>query len=374
MKLTVARRDLHPALAAVSRIVEARNTVPILSNVALEATGERLTIHGTDLDIEARARIEASIDSPGALTISAARFKDIVGKLGDGPIRIESDESAGLLKISAARSKFSLATLPIADFPDLTTGELPHHFGLAGDLLAAAFEACTFAISTEETRYYLNGVYVHAAEGRLVFVSTDGHRLSKWTTEAPEGCDGMPGVIVPRKTVAEIARLAKGNPNRVAIALSDSKIQVTLGDTVLVSKLIDGTFPDYGRVIPRDYPSAVEIDRSAFSAAADRVLTISSERGRAIRCDVDPGRPEMILDVANPDAGTATETVSLGDTVGDTPVVVGVNGRYLVDALASIGGDAVRVAFADAGSPILLTPTDDPAGLRRTIVIMPMRV
>jgi DNA polymerase-3 subunit beta len=243
---------------------------------------------------------------------------------------------------------------------------------------AEALEGVALAISTEETRYYLNGVYIHlgGAESRLLtFVATDGHRLSLVRRDCPDGADGMPGVIVPRKTVAEVSKLCRGNPKEARLSISDTKIRFEIGDVTLVSKLIDGTFPEYDRVIPAKTATTASavIQREATRDAVDRVMTMNAERGRAVKVTIDGATMEMRLDVSDPDRGNATETVGL---VSAEPIdiAIGLNGRYLVEALDALGGDTVSIAATDPGSPVLMTPADDLAGTRRLIVVMPMRV
>lgn len=375
MKLTVARRDLHPALAVAQRIVERRNTVPILSNVLLTADARGLTLRATDLDVEVSTRIEAAVEEPGAITVSAGRLHDIVGKIADGQIRLEAaGETASEVRLVSGRARFALQVLPASDFPEMADGDLPHAFGLAADLLAADLEAVGIAISTEETRYYLNGVFVHVIGGVLLtFVATDGHRLSLVRRDCPDGATGMPGVIVPRKTVIEVGKLCRGEAKEVRISVSESKIRFEVGETTLVSKLIDGTFPDYERVIPGPAPISAEIRREEARDAVDRVMTVSSERSRAVRLAIDAAAAEMRLEVANPDGGSAAETIDMARAEGGD-ITIGLNGRYFAEALDALTGETIAIGATDPGSPVRLTPTDDRDGARRLIVVMPMRV
>lgn len=374
MKLTIARRDLHPALSGVQRIVERRNTLPILSNVLLMADDRGLTLRATDLDIEVSTHVAAEVEEAGTITVPAARLHDIVGKLADGQIRLEAaGDMASTVEITSGRARFALQALPASDYPNLAVGDLPWAFALPADLVGAALEAVDFAISTEETRYYLNGVFLHATEGLLAFVATDGHRLSLARRDLPDGAAGMPGIIVPRKTVAEIAKLCRGNPKEARVALSDGKIRFELGDTVLLSKLIEGTFPDYGRVIPTGSTTFVTLSREEAKDAVDRVTTITAERGRAVKLTIDAAANEMRFEVENPDAGQAAETIGVTSREGDG-LVIGLNGKYLTAALEALPGAAVRMHLTDPGSPVLMTPADDPTGSRRAVVVMPMRV
>lgn len=376
MHLTIEREALHVALAQTARVVERRTTIPVLSNVLLEAEGDRLTLTATDLDMEVRVKAEAIVTQPGAITVPAGPFSGLVAKLPSGPISLVTDGGAQL-SIGAGRSKARLNALPDGDFPRLDAGALPISFALPPEVLIDAIEAVSFAISSEEIRYYLNGIYIHASEDHLVAVATDGHRLSRWRRPMPDGAAGMPGVIVPRKAVGEIAKLAsegkKAGADRITVALSDAKIRVEIGQTVLTSKLIDGTFPDYSRVIPREWASEAVLDQAEAAAAIDRVATISSDRGRAIKLTIEGGL--LKLDATNPDTGTASEemTISGGpDTIFET----GFNSRYLADVLAALRTETVILRLAEnAGAPCIFVPATQPAGgADRLIVLMPMRV
>ena len=256
MRFVADRNSLLRALGHITGIVEKRNTIPILSNILIgaEASGV-LTLKATDLDMEAIETIPAKVSTPGAATVPAHTLHDIVRKLPDGAeIDIELKGPEGRLKVTAGRASFELSILPADEFPDMGQAELPHRFTVEGGELKRLFEKSRFAISTEETRYYLNGIYLHRVEGgaspKLRAVATDGHRLAQVETEATSGTEGMPGVIVPRKAVAEIIKLLDDGQAPVEVALSPAKIRFAVGEVVLTSKLIDGSFPDYARVIP----------------------------------------------------------------------------------------------------------------------------
>ncbi|MGL4438130.1 MAG: DNA polymerase III subunit beta, partial [Bosea sp. (in: a-proteobacteria)] len=255
MKVTVERSQLLKALGHVHRVVERRNTIPILSNVLMNANVMGLKLKATDLDIEVVETIQADVSMQGAITVPAHVIYDIVRKLPDGSqVSLETSGETGQMTLRSGRSRFVLQTLPETDFPDITAGEMPHVFTLASAEFKRLIDKTQFAVSTEETRYYLNGIYFHTLEvegnALLRAVATDGHRLARVDTPAPKGSAGMPGVIVPRKAVAEIQKLLEGGETEVEVQLSATKIKVSIGDVVLTSKLIDGTFPDYGRVIP----------------------------------------------------------------------------------------------------------------------------
>src|SRR5580704_16989129 len=288
MKITVERSELLKSLGHVHRVVERRNTIPILANVLLRADHSKLSLKATDLDVEVTDTIAAEVGPSGSTTVPAHMFFDIVRKLPEGAqIVLESSGERAALAIRAGRSRFTLQTLPESDFPDLAPGEMTHRFKLPAADIKRLIDKTQFAISTEETRYYLNGIYLHAAgtaqAPTLRGVATDGHRLAQIDLVMPKGAAGMPGVIVPRKTVGEVQRLMDDNEAEISIELSQGKIRFTIGNVVLTSKLIDGTFPDYGRVIPQNNDKELIVDKKDFEAAVDRVSTISSERGRAVK-------------------------------------------------------------------------------------------
>ncbi|MEA2945717.1 MAG: polymerase subunit beta, partial [Alphaproteobacteria bacterium] len=286
MKVTVERAALLKSLGHVHRVVERRNTIPILANVLIKADNSKLACKATDLDLEVTESISAEVGPPGSTTVPAHMLYEIVRKLPEGAqIVIEASGDRAVLAIRAGRSRFTLQTLPESDFPDLAAGEMTHTFKLPAADLKRLIDKTQFAISTEETRYYLNGIYLHAAgtpnAQTLRAVATDGHRLAQFELPLPAGADGMPGIIVPRKTVGEVQRLIEDNEAEIIVELSQGKIRFTLGEAVLTSKLIDGTFPDYGRVIPVGNDKELTVDKKEFEQAVDRVSTVSSERGRA---------------------------------------------------------------------------------------------
>ena len=379
MRVTVERAQLVKSLTHVHRVVERRNTIPILSNVLIRAEGGELKLKATDLDLEVSEAVPAMVEEPGATTVPAHMIYDIVRKLPDGAqIELATRADGATLDIRSGRSKFALQMLPEQDFPDLTAGTFTHRFQLPAADLKRLVDRTWFAISTEETRYYLNGIYFHAVStgGDLKFraVATDGHRLAQAEIVAPHGCEGMPGVIVPRKTVGEIQKLVEGPDAEVTVELSDSKIRLTFagkgeeaGGIVLTSKLIDGTFPDYGRVIPQGNDKEMKVDRDEFAAAVDRVSTISSERGRAVKLTVGEGR--LVLSVTNPDSGSATEELAV--EYDDEALDIGFNSRYLLDIASQLETDTAIFRLADPGSPTLI---QDLGSENALYVLMPMRV
>ena len=372
MKVTVERSELLKSLGHVHRVVERRNTIPILANVLLSADRAKLALKATDLDVEVTDAIAAEVAPGGSTTVPAHMFFDIVRKLPEGAqIVLESSGDRAALSIRAGRSRFTLQTLPESDFPDLAPGDMTHKFTLKAADLKRLIDKTQFAISTEETRYYLNGIYLHAAGAAkaqtLRAVATDGHRLAQMELELPKGAAGMPGVIVPRKTVGEVQRLMEDGETEVTMELSAGKIRFTIGQTILTSKLIDGTFPDYGRVIPLANDKELVVDKKEFEAAVDRVSTVSSERGRAVKLSIASGK--LLLSVTNPDSGSANEELEV-EYAAD-PIDIGFNSRYLLDIAAQIESEAAVLKLADPGSPTLIQDKDPRGAL---YVLMPMRV
>ena len=372
MRVTLERSNLLKSLNHVHRVVERRNTIPILSNVLLAATGASLEMKATDLDLEVTEVTAASVEQAGATTVPAHLLYDIVRKLPEGAeVMLKLDDGGNAMSVISGRSSFRLQCLPQADFPELSAGSFSHIFRLDSEALKGLIEKTQFAISTEETRYYLNGIYLHTNEdgGKLMLrsVATDGHRLARAEVEAPAGSEGMPGIIIPRKTVSELQKLVDDPDVAVTTELSDTKIRFTIGSVVLTSKLIDGTFPDYQRVIPTGNDKKLIIDRQSFAQAVDRVSTISSERGRAVKLSITSG--QVTLTVNNPDSGSATEEVA-ADYESD-PIEIGFNARYLLDVAGQLSGSEARFMLADAGSPTVIHDTSDERAL---YVLMPMRV
>jgi DNA polymerase III subunit beta len=372
MRATIERSNLLKSLGHVHRVVERRNTIPILSNVLLRAEGDMLHLKATDLDLEIFEQAPANVEQSGATTVPAHMLHDIVRKLPDGSeVSLGLDQEASRLRITTGRSRFFLQTLPDSDFPDITTGEFTHTFRIPARELGALIDHTQFAISTEETRYYLNGIFFHAVEddGKLMLraVATDGHRLARAQSEAPAGSEGMPGIIVPRKAVGEIQKIIDDPDSGVVVELSETKIRITVGGVVLTSKLIDGTFPDYNRVIPAANDKELVMDRALFASAVDRVSTISSERGRAVKMQLSDG--QLVLTVNNPDSGSATEELPV--TYSATSLEIGFNSRYLLDITNQLSGEQTIFMLADPGSPTLIR---DSTGAGAIYVLMPMRV
>ncbi|MBY0303264.1 MULTISPECIES: DNA polymerase III subunit beta [Sphingomonas] len=367
MKATIERATLLKGLSHVQSVVERRNTIPILSNVLLEATAEgQLRLMATDLDLQINESVAAAVDQPGATTVSAHTLFDIARKLPEGA-QVSITAADGRMAIVAGRARFSLGTLPRDDFPVIAEGELPHQFELPVETLRQIIDKTRFAISTEETRYYLNGIFLHTTEGVLKAAATDGHRLARVTVDQPQGAEGMPDVIVPRKCIAELRKLLDEVDGSVGVSLSGTKIRFDLGQAILTSKLIDGTFPDYSRVIPTANDKILKLDPKSFMEGVDRVSTIATEKTRAVKMALD--RDKITLSVTSPENGTAAEEVP-GEYVS-LPFEIGFNSRYLLDILGQIDTDTVEVHLADAAAPTLIRENDKSPAL---YVLMPMRV
>jgi DNA polymerase-3 subunit beta len=372
MRITIERASFLKSLNHVQSVVERRNTIPILSNVLLHADKGKLSLTATDLDIEVVESVVADVMRPGATTAPAHTLYDIVRKLPEGSqVQLDFGEAEGRLTLSAGRSRFQLQALPREDFPAMSAGQLPHKFSLSTAELIALIDKTRFAVSTEETRYYLNGIYIHAQSEKgktlLKAVATDGHRLARYELGAPKGAAEIPGIIVPRKTINELRKLLDDSDGDVEIGVSDTKIKFGIGALTLTSKLIDGTFPEYQRVIPSGNDKVLEVVRDELKDAVDRVSTVSSEKSRAVRLNLEKGR--LTLSVVSPEAGTATEELVID--YSNTPIEIGFNARYIMDILERIDGAKATFLFSDAGSPTLVRESDSDAAL---YVLMPMRV
>jgi DNA polymerase-3 subunit beta len=372
MKLTIERTSLLKSLSHVHSVVERRNTIPILSNVLIEAAGGKLSLTATDMDLTIVEQTEAVVGGPGAATVEAHMLYDIVRKLPEGSqISVDLAGDGPQMSIKAGRSRFTLQTLPKDDFPVSALGDLPHRFPLAAADMRGLIDRTKFAISNEETRYYLNGIYLHAhsagKETALRSVATDGHRLARVEMPLPEGAEKIPGVIVPRKVVMELRKLLDESDGIVEVSLSDARIRFAFDSIVLSSKLIDGSFPDYQRVIPTGNDKVLEVDRRTFRDAVDRVSTISSEKSRAVKLSLKPGT--VTISAISAEHGSATE--ELEAKYEGQPLEIGFNSRYLLDVAEEIDGDGLQMVLADAVAPTLVRDLADASAL---YVLMPMRV
>ncbi len=380
MKLTIERGALLKALGHVQSVVERRNTIPILSNVLLRADsgagGGVLALSATDMDLEIVEQVPSRIERPGRTTAPAHTLYDIVRKLREGAqIEIEASGERNAMVLRSGRSTFTLACLPPEDYPVMASGDLAYNFTLTAAELRSLVDRTRFAISTEETRYYLNGIYLHTTKNEEVpvirAVATDGHRLARVEMVMPEGAAGMPGIIVPRKTVIELRKLVDESEDEIQVSLSETKIRFATGEAALTSKLIDGTFPDYDRVIPSNNDKILEVKCKEFAEAVDRVSTISTEKSRAVKLAIVPGANggSLAVSATSPENGTAVEEIDA--TYLAEPIEIGFNSRYLLDITAQIDGEGAQFAMSDSASPTIVRDRADPSAL---YVLMPMRV
>ena len=371
LKFTIERAHLLKALGHVQSVVERRGTIAVLSNVKIEARGDGVSLTATDMDLSIAEKIPATVAKNGATTVPAHTFYDIVRKLPEGAqIELTSTDS-GKVTIKSGHSRFSLASLPVDEFPVMADGDLAFNFTLKAADCKSLIEKPSFAISTEETRYYLNGIYLHlAGNGKakaLRAVATDGHRLARIETAMPAGADGMPGVIVPRKAIYELKKLLEESGGDVGVSLSEAKIRFVCGNAVLVSKLIDGNFPDYERVIPSGNDKILEVERKVFTEAVDRVSVISSEKSRAIKFHLENGK--LTLSASSAEQGSASEELDV--TYASALIEIGFNSRYLLEMMTNIEGDTAQFLLSDGSAPAIVRDTADVGAL---YVIMPMRV
>ena len=367
MKLTIDRMSLLRPLGHVQSVVERRNTIPILANVVLRAEDGQLSMTATDMDMDIATEVGCSVATAGTTTVSAHMLYDIARKLPDGA-EGEVSVADGHAMISAGRSNFRLPTLPVEDFPAINSSDMPVNFTLTAADIRDLIDATKFAISTEETRYYLNGIYLHKSEsGELCAVATDGHRLAMTRQALPSGAAQMPSIILPRKAVTELRKLLDDFDGDVSVSLSDTRAEFGFGVVRLKSKLIDGTFPDYTRVIPQGNDRIMQVNVGAFSAAVDRVSTISSEKSRSIKMRLSPGT--LNLSASSTDASSAVEELEV--SYDGPEMEIGFNARYLLDIAGQVNNETVEFALADQGSPSLVRAPGDEASL---FVLMPMRV
>ncbi len=370
MKVKIERAALLKAMSRAQGVVERRNTIPILSNALIEASDGAVRFRATDLDIEVQETAPATVEKPGATTAPAHVLHEIARKLPDGAeVTLDAKED-GRLEVSAGRSRFSLPTLPREDFPVMASATYATSYPIPAPVLRRLFEKASFAISTEETRYYLNGVFLHAPEGgapTLRAVATDGHRLARIDADLPEGAAGCPGVIVPRKTVGELRKLLEDDEAVIGVSVSETKIRFESGPLTLTSKVIDGSFPDYTRVIPSGHTRRLEVDASEFAKAVDRVATVSADRTRAVKLALAEDR--LTLSVSTPEAASASDEIAVA--YADEPMEIGFNARYLLEIAGQVDRENAVLLFNGPGDPTLVREGDDESAI---YVVMPMRV
>jgi len=373
MKLTVDRSAFLKALSHGQSVVERRTTIPILSNILLNATPMGLSMMTTDTDLALIETVPAMVVEPGATTVSAQMLFEIVRKLPEGvTVELTFLPDTGQLQLKAGRSHFNLSCLPPEDFPQLTQSELPHHFSLPAKTFIKLIDRTRFAMSTEETRYYLNGLHFHTIEGDgqkiLRSVATDAHRLAYIEVPAPEGSEHIPGIIIGRKTVTEARKLVDETTAEVMVSLSPTRIEFAFGNAVLSSRLIDASYPEYEKAIPASNDKTAILDAKAFAAAVDRVATVSNDKVRAIK--VSLAHNSLTLSAASHDLGSATEEMAI-EFPHETPIEIGFNARYLLDIAQQIEEDEAQVFLSNEDAPAIIKGMKDQEA---TYVLMPMRV
>jgi DNA polymerase-3 subunit beta len=374
MKFSIDRSALLTALQHVHSVVERRNTIPILSNVLIEAKEDGVYLTATDMDIAVIEKVnldKSEITQLGTVTTSAQMLYDIVRKL-PGNIKVELlSEKNDRLGIKASSSSFALNCLPSEDFPSISQENFKHSFNIDALDLIRLLDKTSFAMSLEETRYYLNGIYLHAIKedgvDKLRTVATDGHRLSRVDMTLPKGAEEIPGVIIPRKTILEIRKILEDHTGNINLSLSETKIRLSFNNVILTSKLLDGTFPDYSRVIPDQNDKLITISNQLISEAVDRVSTVSTDKTRAIKININKGN--LLISATNPDKGSASENVDI-DYDGEE-VEIGFNSKYVLDVARQIKGNEILIKLSDSVSPTLVYDKDDTEVL---FVLMPMRV
>ncbi|MBQ9090295.1 MAG: DNA polymerase III subunit beta [Alphaproteobacteria bacterium] len=370
MKLTIERGLLLKALSHIQSVVERRQTIPVLSNVLIETQGDIVSLRATDNEIEIVEKLPAGVETQGAVTIPAHKLYDIVKKLPEGSqLQMAYVEETGQVSLVSGRSKFALSTLPADGFPSMMMEETPFSFSVNAKDMVDLIAKTGFAVSMEETRYNLNGIYMHekkGAESKLTAVATDGHRLACAGISLPQGAEGMPGVIIPRKTINELAKLAGETEDAVQVSLSANQIRFSMGDVVLSSRLIDGTYPDYEKVIPINNDKKLQAHAETLTDVIERVSVVS-EKSRGIKLSLSNGLLQVFA--ASVDEGSAEDEM---DAVYDgESVEIGFNYRYLLDILGQVKSETVQMYLQDSASPVILQDEADDNAL---YVLMPMRV
>jgi len=373
MKLTIDRSVFLKALSHGQSVVERRTTVPILSHVLLSATPMGLSLMTTDMDLALIETIPAVVEQPGSTTVSVHMLSDIVRKFQEGTtVELTLLPETGQLNLKGGRSRFNLSCLPVEDFPQLTQGELPHHFSLPIPTLKKLLDRSKIAMSTEETRYYLNGIHLHVMDHHgqktLRAVATDAHRLAYVEIPLPQGAENMPEVIIGRKTITGVRRLADDAKQDVTIALSPTRIEFAFEKAVLSSRLIDATYPEYAKAIPVGNDKTAIVNAKAFANAVDRVATVSNDKIRAIK--VSLSNNTLTLSAASHDLGDATEEMTV-DFPHDQLVEIGFNAYYLLEIAQQIDEDEAQVVLGNGEAPAIIKGMTDQEA---TYILMPMRV
>tara|TARA_B110000438_G_C15807314_1_gene648019 strand:- start:435 stop:1550 length:1116 start_codon:yes stop_codon:yes gene_type:complete len=371
MKFVIEKNILFKSLSHVQSIVEKKNTLPILSNILIEAKENCLILSSTDMDISITDKLNCDIIEEGSTTVSAHTLYDIIRKLPEtAQIEIISNNGK-ILTLRAGKSKFSLGCLPKEDFPIIEIDDLEIELNIESQSLLKLIDKTRFAISTEETRYFLNGIYFHGRKENksnlLSIVATDGHRLAKMDFDVNEEFKEIPGIIIPKKTVNELYKLLTDYNGSIKINLNSNKVVFFINELILMSKLIDGNFPDYNRVIPQDNNNILKINRNNFSLAVDRVSTITTDKSPIIKFKLLNNL--MNLSSVNTESGTATEDVTT--IYSGKEIEIGFNSKYILEMINNLEDEEIILNFKDTSSPIIATEESNP---KLIYVLMPMRV
>ena len=377
MKISVKRDDILKALNHVQSVVERRNAIPILSNVKISSINKSsINLTTTDLDISISDNCQAQVEKEGAITIPVTALYDFARKAIDNvDITIESKDGSDSVLITTSSSEFSLPSIPANEFPNFEAGEYSHKLTIHSEILKTLFSKTRHAVSNEETRYYLNGIYFHCAtaeDGTKVLraVATDGHRLARAETIEPEGCANMPNIIIPKKTVGEVIKILESYTGEVAISLSEKKITFTFGDTILSSKLIDGKFPDYERVIPRNNDKQLEVSRDTLARSIDLVTSISNDKTRAVKFNIEPSK--IVISATSDINGSARGTQEIAANYNSNePIIIGFNSKYVLDSLAAIDGNNVKVSLSNSLGAVIAQDANEASCM---YILMPMQV
>lgn len=369
MKFSVSKDELIKPLNLVAGVVERRQTLPILSNVLLSLEGQNLSLTGTDLEVELVGRLSVAGEMDGDITVPARKLVDICKSLPDGAdIEFSVDDGRALVK--AGRSRFTLSTLPASEFPTVEADVGDIELSLSQSLVRSMIDRTAFAMAQQDVRYYLNGMYVELAAGRLRFVATDGHRLALCTgPDAVEAADTA--VIVPRKGILELSRLLDGDGS-VSLVMGSNHVRAVTEQFTFTSKLVDGKFPDYERVLPKSPDKSVSGDRLELKQAFTRTAILSNEKYRGVRLSLTAGALEITAN--NPEQEQAEESLSV-DYAGDS-LEVGFNVSYLLDVLGVLSGETVRMSLSDSANSALIEEGGGAAAgtAEALYVVMPMRL
>jgi DNA polymerase-3 subunit beta len=377
MDILVKKDALLRALNHVLSVVERRNSIPILANLKFVANENRLVISATDLDIAVEDNLEIQCNVPGNITLPATTLYEIIRKISDNTdvrIYLENPQNSNAT-IHVGTSEFNLPTLPVEGFPNFELSEAVNTFKINSEVLYVLFNKTRHAISVEETRYYLNGSYLHVAEAEdgtpvLRVVATDGHRLARSQTICPEGAAQMPGIIVPKKTVNELIKLLEDFSGDVEVSLSANRITFIVGSATLSSRLIDGKFPDYERVIPKNNDKTLEVSRSNLARSIDLVISISNDKTRSVKFNIESSK--LVVTASSDLNGNArgTQEMAANYNSGD-PITIGFNSKYVLDSLSAIEGDTVCISLSSNVGAVIATDLNEKNFL---YLLMPMQV